>query len=106
MNASDYADLALFLNGYFHQDWGDDHATEADVVLDYVRSTWRHEVMRTVGQLEQYLKAHPIHLLVAFNRDFSPMIVVGESDDEAKRWLEQILFQMRSNIAQSPERPA
>lgn len=104
MSDSLYPDLEQFLSAYFHQDWGDDQESETDVLANYLQSTWRDEVMRTIEQIERYLRDHPTSLLEAFERDFTPMISIGTNDEEARTWLADTCELLRSGVAAAPLR--
>jgi len=106
MRDTAYPQLAQLLDAYFHQDWSDDHDTEAEVVAAYLQSTWQDEVAQTTAQIEHYLRDHPTGLLAAFEADFAPMISIGASDDEARAWLSGVRNQLQSGLAQAPRRPA
>ncbi|QID19154.1 hypothetical protein G3580_16930 [Nitrogeniibacter mangrovi] len=105
MSNTAYPQLEQLLSGYFHQDWCEDHDTDGEVLTDYVQSTWRDEVMQSIDQLDRYLRDHPTELLAAFERDFTPMVVIGEGDDEARRWLQSARDQLAAQLESAPVRP-
>ncbi|MBT0960462.1 contact-dependent growth inhibition system immunity protein [Denitromonas iodatirespirans] len=106
MSDTSYPALEQLLSAYFHQDWCDDHNTEADVLADYLKSTWRDEVIWTIEQIDRYLRDHPTNLLEAFEREFTPMIATGTNDDEAQAWLRRARDQLQSDKESAPVRPA
>jgi len=106
MDSTCYPHLQQLLSGYFHQDWCNDHASDADVLADYVESNWRDEVSQTIDELDRYLGDHPTNLLAAVERDFTPMVDIGELDGEARQWFGWIRDQLAIQLGNAPLRPA
>lgn len=105
MSDTDYPRLAQLMSAYFHQDWCDDHDSESAVLEDFVQSTWQDEVMRTIADIERYLSDHTTALPSAFERDFAPMISIGDTDPIARAWLANTRDQLHALIDQAPVRP-
>jgi len=105
MDSTGYLHLQQLLSGYFHQDWCDDHASEADVLTDYVQSAWRDEVSQTIDELDRYLRDHPTDLLSRIERDFTPMVNIGKHDGDARQWLGWIRDQLLTQLGNAPLRP-
>jgi len=104
MSNSAYPQLDQMLSAYFHQDWCDEHDTEADVITDFLQTAWRDEVERTIEQIDRYLADHPTDLLRNFEQDFVPMVSIGTNDEETRMWLENTRGQLIEGVATAPVR--
>ncbi|WP_144638845.1 contact-dependent growth inhibition system immunity protein [Bordetella genomosp. 13] len=105
MNKAEYARLNSLVNGSFYPYWEDDYDTEAEVIDRYIRASWRDDVERTIEQIDRYLSEHPADLLAAFNAEFAPMYIIGQTDAEAMAWLLGARDQLRAHIDLAPRRP-
>jgi hypothetical protein len=99
-----YDQLEQLINAYFHQDWTEEHENEESVLADFVRTNWQEDVQLTVVQIKQYLTEHPNGLLESFTSDFTPMIIIGTGDTEAKAWLENVCEYLLGHSSDSPVR--
>jgi hypothetical protein len=104
MNDSPYYQLDQLVNAYFHQDWSDDHDDEESVLASLVSGNWLDEVQLTIAQIDHYLAEHPVGLIESFNSDFSPMIIIGSNDAEAKAWLDRARSYLAQHLANAPVR--
>ncbi len=101
-NTNSYNQLDQLISAYFHQDWSDEHEDEESVLADFVSTNWQSDVQLTVDQISQYLAEHPLGLLESFTSDFSPMIIIGTDDVQAKAWLNKVHTYLLEHIANSP----
>jgi len=104
MSNSAYPQLEQLLCAYFHQDWCDEHDTEAEVIAEFVQTTWRDEVERTIEQIDRYLADHPTHLLQSVEHDFATMVSVGINDNEVRAWLAGMRNLIGASISHAPVR--
>lgn len=82
-----YPSLKHFLGGYFHQDCYDAGDTDEDIVRDFVDTTWDYQRFGLIADIHRILHQHGNDLLKALDQAFAPDIVIGETDEEAKAWL-------------------
>lgn len=98
MNDTAYPALDQFIGAYFHQDWDFDHGTEFEVIDCYIKSTGRSLVEQTIEEIGRFLREHPTGLLAAFNAEFTPDIIIGTDDKEARAWLIRARDQLQSDL--------
>jgi hypothetical protein len=98
MNDTAYPALDQFIGAYFHQDWDLDHGTEFEVIDYYIKTSWRGEVERVIEEIARLLREYPTGLLAAFNAEFTPDIIIGANDEEARTWLIRTRDQLQSDL--------
>ena len=75
-----YPYLPHLLGAYFHQDAFEDNATFESIVEDYKQTTHAYEQQGLRADIQQFL-----------HKTFSPDVIIGASDAEARAWLAQVL---------------
>ena len=82
--------LSTLLGGYFHQDCYDDGATDEDIMREFRKTSWDYQRLGVRADIRRLLHQHGDHLLEAIQEAFAPAIIIGQTDDEARAWLQKI----------------
>lgn len=85
-----YPYLAHLLGAYFHQDCYDDGETDAEIIADFIASTWPYQRLGTRADIERLLHQHADDLLTAINALFQPDIEMPGTATETADWLRGI----------------
>lgn len=88
-----YPYLSDLLGGYFHQDAWADGATVESIIEEYKRTSWPYEQLGTRADLQRLLHLHDDDpaFLKTLEATFSASTVVGENDEDARKWLRRVL---------------
>lgn len=90
MYLEEFPYLSQLLGGYFHQDCYDDGATNEDIMRDFNKTTWDYTRLGVRADIHRLLHKYRDRLLEAIQQAFSPAIIIGETNDEARAWLLKI----------------
>jgi hypothetical protein len=88
--------LRDLLGGYFHQDAFASQETVEDVIRDFKATSWEYQRLGVRADIQRLLHEHgDDRLLDNFNDAFSPDVIIGRTDDEARTWLKKIDTELR-----------
>ena len=89
-HAETYPYLAHLLGAYFHQDCYDDGETDAEIIADFIASTWPYQRLGTRADIERLLHQHADDLLVTINTLFKPDIEMPSPHEATADWLRAV----------------
>ena len=97
--------LDHLLSAYFHQDWEEDHGTAAAVLREFAATTRRPEVSAAADDVDRFLAASDpgSDLRRRFEAEFAPMVEIGDTDEEARRWLTAVRDGLRRLAPSAPD---
>lgn len=86
-----YPYLSHLLSAFFHQDAFDDGETSDDVLRDFRRVAQPYEATGVQADIERFLHQNSEKLLRSFEHTFHPDLILANSDDELRAWLNHAL---------------
>lgn len=95
-----YPYLDFMLGSYFHQDAYDDGDSDVDIVKNFLKTTHPYEQLGVRADIMRFLHLNrdSADFLTTFKRVFSPDIIIGRTDAEAKAWLQKCLEQLENGL--------
>ena len=89
--ADEFPYLRDLLRGYFHQDAFAEQETVEDIVRDFKATSWEYQRLGVRADVQKLLHQHgDDRVLEAMNEAFSPNVIIGRTDEEARAWLKTV----------------
>lgn len=90
LRGEDYPYLNELLGGYFHQDAFDSAGSVEEIIADFKTSSWDYQRLGVRADIRRLIHQHADGLLDLVQQAFSPQVIIGRNDAEARAWLLQI----------------
>ena len=104
MTASDFAELKLFLSGYFHEDWELDGCEPDEIIFLFMKSQPSSaEVDRLVSQIARFLDAGKCEasLECRLLEELGCYYLPSADGVNAREWLEHVVELLKNGLRRS-----